>query len=132
MLIFVERNTDMSLDTIYSFALDRMEFIDGDYKDSECFSDLIYEGEGSAELEYQWMTFQPEGCGFEVCVEYTLSLRGGFDECPGDYWTPPSCDFYLDEAEISVSKILIDDIEACVSKDVETFFARLVENKINI
>lgn len=122
----------MSLDTTYAFELDKMTFVDGDYKDSDDFSDLIYEGEGSAELDYQWMSFQPEGCDFDVCVEYTLSLRGGFDECPGDYWTPPSCDFYLDEAEVSVSKILIDDIEACVSKDVENFFAGLIEKKINI
>ena len=122
----------MSLDTTYAFELDKMTFVDGDYKDSDDFSDLIYEGEGSAELEYQWMSFQPEGCDFEVCVEYALSLRGGFDDCPGDYWTPPSCDFYLDEAEVSVCKILIDDIEACVSKDVENFFAGLIEKKINI
>jgi hypothetical protein len=122
----------MSMDTIYTFDLEKLDFIDGDFKDSDHFSDLIYDGEGSAELEYQWMSFQPEGCDFEVCIEYALSLRGGFDECPGDYWTPPSHDFYLDEATISVCRILIDDIETCFSKDVENFFAGLVENKINI
>jgi hypothetical protein len=121
----------MGLDTEYAFELDKMTFLDGDYKDSDDFSDLVYEGEGSAELE-QWMAFQPEGCDFEVCIEYSLSLRGGFDSCPGDYWTPPSCDFYLDEAEVSVFRILVDDIEACVSKDVENFFAGLIEKKINI
>jgi hypothetical protein len=122
----------MSMDTIYTFDLKKLDFIDGDFKDSDHFSDLIYDGEGSAELEYQWMSFQPERCDFEVCIEYALSLRGGFDECPGDYWTPPSYGFYLDEATISLCRILIDDIETCVSKDVENFFAGLVENKINI
>ncbi len=122
----------MSLDTTYAFEIDRLTFVDGDYKDSDDFSDLIYEGEGSAELENQWMAFQPEGCDFDVFVEYTLSLSGSFDYCPGDYWTPPACDFNLDSAEVSVSKILIDDIEACVSKDVEIFFAGLIEKKINI
>jgi len=131
MLIFVERNTDMSLDTIYSFELEKMEFVDGDYKDSEDFSALVDEGDGSAEID-QWMSFQPEGSDFEICVEYSLIVRGGFDYCPGDYWTPPACDFYLDEAEISISKIYIDDIEASVSDEVDRFFAGLIEKKINI
>jgi hypothetical protein len=122
----------MSLDRIYTFDLTELQFLDGDFKDSDSFEDLIYEGDGSSELEFEWISFNLPGEDFEVVVEYTLSLSGTFTNCPGDYWTPPSCDFDLDEANVIVTKILIDDIESCVSKDVENFFVGLVEKKIGI
>jgi hypothetical protein len=59
-------------------------------------------------------------------------LSGYFDECPGDYWTPPASDFCLDEATVSINRFLIDDVEVELSKEMERFLEGMVEKQIGM
>lgn len=133
MLIFVERKTDMTLDQTYTIDFSNLTFSDGDFKKYDDFSDLIYENEGSVCLEDQWISYNPAG-NEDVCVvvEYTLEVDGYFDECPGDYWTPPSCDFELSDASVTISRFLIDDYEVELSPEMEKFLQAMVEKKIGM
>jgi hypothetical protein len=59
-------------------------------------------------------------------------LSGYFDECTGDYWTPPASDFCLDEAVVSINRFLIDDVEVELSKEMERFLEGMVEKQIGM
>jgi hypothetical protein len=123
----------MSLDQTYTIDFNNLSFYDGDFKKSDDFSDLIYENEGSVCLEEEWISFNPVGNDdVNITIEYSLELRGYFDECPGDYWTPPACDFCLDEATVSINRFLIDDVEVELSSEIEKILECLVENKIGM
>jgi hypothetical protein len=123
----------MSLDQTYTIDFNNLSFYDGDFKKSDDFSDLIYENEGSVCLEEEWISFSPVGNDdVNITVEYSLELRGYFDECPGDYWTPPACDFCLDEATVSINRFFIDDVEVELFSEIEKILMTLVENKIGI
>jgi|LauGreDrversion4_2_1035121.scaffolds.fasta_scaffold02735_18 hypothetical protein len=123
----------MSLDQTYTIDFNNLSFYDGDFKKSDDFSDLIYENEGSVCLEEEWISFIPVGNDdVNITVEYSLELRGYFDECPGDYWTPPACDFCLDEATVSINRFFIDDVEVELFSEIEKILMTLVENKIGI
>ena len=123
----------MSLDQTYTIDFNNLTFTDGDFKKYDDFSDLIYENEGSVCREEEWISFSPAG-NDDVCIviEYTLELSGYFDECPGDYWTPPASDFCLDEATVSINRFLIDDVEVEMSKEMERFLEGMVEKKIGM
>ncbi len=123
----------MNLDQTYTIDFNNLSFYDGDFKKYDDFSDLIYENEGSVCLEEEWISFNPVGNDdINITIEYSLELRGYFDECPGDYWTPPACDFCLDEATVSINRFLIDDVEVELFSEIENFLTTLVENKIGM
>lgn len=123
----------MNLDQTYTIDFNNLSFYDGDFKKYDDFSDLIYENEGSVCLEEEWISFNPVGNDdVNITIEYSLELRGYFDECPGDYWTPPACDFCLDEATVSINRFFIDDVEVELFSEIEKFLTTLVENKIGM
>jgi hypothetical protein len=123
----------MNLDQTYTIDFNNLSFYDGDFTKYEDFSEVISDRGGSVCLDEEWISFNPVG-NDDVCIviEYTLDLSGYFDECPGDYWTPPASDFCLDEAEVSINRFLIDDFEVEMSKEMETFLKGIVENKIGM
>jgi hypothetical protein len=123
----------MSLDQTYTIDFNNLSFYDGDFKKSEDFSELIYENDGSVCREEEWICYNPTGNDdVFITIEYTLNLSGYFDECPGDYWTPPASDFCLDEATVSINRFLIDDVEVELSKEMERFLEGMVEKKIGM
>lgn len=123
----------MTLDQTYTIDFSNLTFSDGDFKKYDDFSDLVYENEGSVCLEDQWISYNPAGNeDVYVAVEYTLEVDGYFDECPGDYWTPGSCDFVLNDAAVTITKFLIDDYEVELSKEMEKFLQAMVEKKIGM
>jgi hypothetical protein len=123
----------MSLDQTYTIDFNNLSFYDGDFTKYEGFREVISDRGGSVCLDEEWISFNPAG-NDDVCIviEYTLNLSGYFDECPGDYWTPPASDFCLDEAEVSISRFLIDDIEVEISSEMERFLEGIVEKQIGM
>ena len=123
----------MSLDQTYTIDFNNLTFTDGDFTKYEDFSDVIYEKGGTVCLDEEWISFNLAG-NDDVCIviEYTLELSGYFDECPGDYWTPPASDFCLDESTVSINRFLIDDIEVELSKEMERFLEGMVEKQIGM
>jgi len=123
----------MNLDQTYTIDFNNLSFYDGDFTKSECFGEAIHEKGGSVCLDEEWISYNPAGNDdVFITIEYTLNLSGYFDECPGDYWTPPASDFCLDEAVVSINRFLIDDVEVELSKEMERFLEGMVEKKIEM
>jgi hypothetical protein len=118
------------LDKTYEIDFGRLSLADRDCSLYKEFSELIYEGNGSATLEEEWISFKSGDT--MVTIEYILGLNGYFDECPGDYWTPPSSDFCLESANVEIRKLFIDDIEAEISPELEQILNSIVEKNIGI
>jgi hypothetical protein len=123
----------MNLEQTYTIDFNNLVFSDGDFKKCDKFPDLILENEGSVSLDEEWISFNPVGNeDVFVVIEYSLNLCGYFDECPGDYWTPPASDFCLDEAVVSINRFLIDDVEVEMSSEMERLLETIVEKKIGM
>ena len=118
------------LDKTYEIDFGRLSLVDRDCRLYKEFSELIYEGKGSATLEEEWISFK-SGDSI-VTIEYLLDLSGYFDECPGDYWTPPSSDFCLESANVEIRNLFIDDIEAEISPELEEILSHIVEKNIGM
>lgn len=123
----------MNLDQTYTIDFNNLSFYDGDFTKSEDFSDVIYEKGGSVCKDEEWICYNPNGNDdVYITIEYSLDLSGHFDVCDGDYWTPGSSDFCLEEAVVSINRFLIDDIEVELSKEMKIFLEGLVEKKIGM
>jgi len=122
----------MNLDKTYAIDFNSLSFLDGDFKRNDDFCDIVREG-GCASFDDQWIAYEVPGCeDLSVVVEYSLEIDGYFDECTGDYWTPPACDFILNDAEVRINRFLIDDFETEISPEIAAFLKGMVEKTIGI
>ncbi len=100
----------------YSVNPSNFKLIDGDYKKSEDWYELIDDEDSSFTREEEMMIF--DCLGIEVVVYYTLSVDARVDYDPGDYWTPPCCDVDIISEEITINSVYIDDYELELTKDI--------------
>lgn len=122
----------MMLEQTYEIDFGQLAFKDGDFRNYKDFSELVYANNGSACLEEEWITYIPKGTDSIISIEYTLDVSGYFDECPGDYWTPPCSEFCLEEAAVSINRFFIDDFEVELSAEMEKILLGIVEQKVGI
>jgi hypothetical protein len=121
----------MNLDQTYTIDFNNLSFYDGDFTKYEDFSEVLSDKSRVTSVEF--ICYNPTGNDdVFITIEYTLNLSGYFDECPGDYWTPPASDFCLDEATVSINRFLIDDVEVELSKEMERFLEGMVEKQIGM
>lgn len=124
----------MNLDTTYTIDFNKLSFYDGDFKKYDDFSDLIYESESSSVCrEEEWICFNPEdNDDIFITIEYSLDVTGRFYSCPGDRWTPPACDFDLEEVDFTIDRFLIDDVEVELTKELENVLEGIVAKNVNV
>lgn len=101
----------------YSINPVNFKFIEGDYKKSEDWYELIDDEDSSFTREEEMMVF--DCCGIEVVVWYTLSVDARVSYDPGDYWTPPSGDVDIISEDITIDSVFVDEWEVELTQDIK-------------
>ncbi len=101
----------------YSMNINELKLIDGEYKKSEDWCELIDDEDSSFTREEEMMVF--DCFGVEVVVWYTLSVQARVDYDPGDYWTPPYSDVDIISDDITIDSLYVDEYEVELTKDIK-------------
>ena len=110
------------------FNLNSAEITDGDFLKSQEFENQIAEESGSFTLEDQMINFNCQG--LDICIIYDLDVSGDYEEDNGDYWTPPSCEVYLSDVNVSITQITIDEYDVELTPQLKRVFSKLILEKI--
>jgi hypothetical protein len=125
----------MEIGTIIEIDFSNLEdnFYDGDYYSYDDFGELIDRYEGSVELD-QWLAYNISDEDNEIIlnINYYLEVRGYYDYCPGDYWTPPDCSLEITETKVSIVDFTINDEMVDLDMDLEEQLTIVVEKKIGV
>lgn len=117
---------------MYMISTERvMNFDNLVFKSKEVFSDweyLICENDGSYSQDLQYMTFDYNGS--EVCVGFTLSIRGNYWYSPATYMSPEEGDVRITDVEVDVDYLSIDDNELSFDKEVAKTLEKVVKKYI--
>ena len=117
--------------TVNNIDFLNLVFVDGDFTKSSDFGDVIYDKEGSS-CEEKFACFtESHNDDTEVFVEFEQEIRGYFDECPGDHWTPGSSSTKVTCDEIHIFKVKIDFVEVEFTKELENVLKSLIRKQID-
>jgi hypothetical protein len=89
-------------------SINNLKFVDGNFINSNDFTDMIYDNEGSFTEKEQSMSFDANDK--EIIVNYELYVSGSINEESGDYWTPGSCEVDVTEVDVTISEVFIDGL----------------------
>jgi hypothetical protein len=96
------------------------------------FKELILENEGPFRKDSQVIFFKSDDLGEDskVSVEYEIYVSGGIYQDPGDYFTPPYTDAYINDVYIEIKFVYIDDIELKLTKEIETILLNKIKQEL--
>ena len=111
-----------------NFNLGSAKITDGEFLKSSDFEDQIAEESGSFTLKDEVINFDCQG--LDICVIYDLDVSGDYEEDGGDYWTPPSCEVYLRDVEVTITQMTIDEYDVELTPQLKQVFSKLILEKI--
>jgi hypothetical protein len=111
-----------------NFNLNSAKITDGEFLKSSDFEDQIAEESGSFTLKDEVINFDCQG--LDICIIYDLDVSGDYEEDNGDYWTPPSCDVYLRDVEVTITQMTIDEYDVELTPQLKQVFSKLILEKI--
>jgi len=123
--ICITNNEDL---TNFQFNINNATIDSGDFLKSSEFTDTLCENEGSFKVKDQFIEFLCDG--FNIVVNYDLTVCGQYESFDDDYWTPGYVECSIDDIDVKITDVFIDEYEVELNSQLIQIFTKLIKSKI--